>query len=89
MPVVNFTAHLDGVAPPDPVMVKGACVREALMQVFTEHPRLQSYVFDDQDRLRKHVAIFVNAELIRGDRILETPVGDDTEIHVLQALSGG
>lgn len=67
----------------------GSNIRDALMQVFAAHPRVQNYVLDDQDRLRKHVAIFVDAELIRGDHILETPVSDTTEIHVLQALSGG
>lgn len=46
-------------------------------------------MLDDQCALRKHVAIFLNQELIR-DRIgLSDPVGENDEIYVVQALSGG
>lgn len=89
MPVVHFTAHLDGVAPPEAMTVDGHTVREALEQVFAAHPRLKNYVLDDQDRQRKHVAIFIDSELRRGDGVLESPVLAKTDIHVLQALSGG
>ena len=89
MPKVHFTAHLNGIAPPDPMTVSGTRVFEALVQVFDVHPRLKGYVLDDQDRIRKHVAIFIDGELVRGSNVLETPVEESTEIHVLQALSGG
>ncbi len=89
MPKVHFTAHLNGIAPPEPITVGGARVLEASEQVFDVHPRLKGYVLDDQDRIRKHVAIFIDGELARGSNVLSTPVGDSTEIHVVQALSGG
>ncbi len=89
MPTVHFTAHLNGVAPPEPMRVSGACVLEALNQVFAVHPRLEGYILDDQGCLRKHVAIFVDGELLRGDSILDLHVAETTEVHVLQALSGG
>ena len=89
MPVVHFTAHLDGVAPQDPVVVTGATVADALEQVWPDHPKLKGYVLDDQDRLRKHVAIFINGELERGPDVLNLSVEAETDIHVLQALSGG
>jgi molybdopterin synthase sulfur carrier subunit len=89
MPVVHFTAHLDGVAPQDPVTVEGATVAEALERIWPDYPKLKGYVLDDQDRVRKHVAIFINGELERGPGVLNLNVNPDTDIHVLQALSGG
>lgn len=89
MPVVHFTAHLDGVAPQDPVTVEGATVAEALERIWPDYPKLKGYVLDDQDRVRKHIAIFINGELERGTGVLNLNVNPDTDIHVLQALSGG
>ena len=84
MPTVLFTAHLRRIAPP-PAMVQGDTVRQALDGVFRNHPQLQGYVLDDQRRLRKHVALFVD-----GNRAgLDDAVGPTAEIAVLQALSGG
>lgn len=89
MATVHFTAHLDGIAPPEPLKVDGETVVEALSHVWPLHQRLKGYVLDDQDRVRKHVAIFIDGNLIRGDAALSHPVSAETEIHVLQALSGG
>jgi sulfur carrier protein ThiS len=60
-----------------------------LDHVFAGHPRLRSYVLDDQDRVRRHVAIYVNGDRIADRDRLADPVGDDDEIFVFQALSGG
>jgi hypothetical protein len=85
MPSVSFTAHLRRHAPPGPVRVDGATVRAALSAVFVGHPALESYILDDQKRLRRHVALFVDGERAR----LDSPVAAAAEITVLQALSGG
>lgn len=89
MAVVHFTAHLSTVAPPDPLHVGGDTVRQAFECVWPSHPKLKGYVLDDQDRVRKHIAIFIDGTLVRGQAVLEHPVGEATEVHVLQALSGG
>ena len=46
-------------------------------------------VLDDQGAVRKHVAIFVNSQLIRDRQTLTDPIGEDDDIFVAQALSGG
>jgi molybdopterin converting factor small subunit len=88
MAKVSFTAHLKQVAPPEPVTGAGATVGEVLQDVFARYPALRGYILDDQDRLRIHVAIFVDDVHVRRNA-LSYPLKPDSELHVLQALSGG
>jgi molybdopterin converting factor small subunit len=89
MPSVQFTSHLRQVAPTGPLTVGGDTLRRALDEVFALYPKVKSYVLDDQERLRKHVVIFVDGERISGGSDLKLPVSPTTQIYVLQALSGG
>jgi hypothetical protein len=54
---------------------------------FARYPRLRGHILDDQDRLRLHVAIFVDGVDVRRDT-LSYPIKPESELHVLQALSG-
>lgn len=69
--------------------VRADTVAAALQSVFTERPALRGYILDDQGRLRRHLAIFVDGAPLRDRRGLSDPVGDAREIYVVQALSGG
>lgn len=89
MPSVQFTSHLRQVAPTGALTVGGDTLRRALDEVFALHPKVKSYVLDDQERLRKHVVIFIDGERISGGSDLKLPVSPTTQIYVLQALSGG
>jgi sulfur-carrier protein len=86
---VSFTAHLRKVAPPGPVAAEGDTVRAVLATLFADNPRLGAYVLDEQGRLRRHVAVFVDGERLINGSALDHPVAATSEIHVLQALSGG
>jgi hypothetical protein len=88
MAQVIFTSHLKHVAPPGPIDGAGGDVRTVLGDVFARYPALRGYILDDQDRLRIHVAIFVDGVHVRRDA-LSYPLKPDSELHVLQALSGG
>jgi sulfur carrier protein ThiS len=66
-----------------------ATVGEALAAAFALHPRLRGYVLDEQGVVRHHVAVFVDGAALRDKRDLSQPVAAGTEIHVMQALSGG
>ena len=89
MPRVVFTSNLQRYLDCPQCDVDGATVRAALDQVFATNARLRGYVLDEQGRLRKHVAVYVDGDRIR-DRIgLTDTVGGASEIQVLQALSGG
>ncbi|MCP3978261.1 MAG: MoaD/ThiS family protein [bacterium] len=89
MPRVKFTPILERHLAVPPRAVEGGTVREVLDAVFEENPRLRSYVLDDQARLRKHVVVFVNGEMIADRAGLGDAVESSAEIFVMQALSGG
>lgn len=89
MPRVAFTPQLEKHLPCPARSVSGATVREALEAVFADSPQLRGYVLDDQQRLRQHVAIFVNQQPLRDRLTLSDPIAADGEIFVWQALSGG
>ena len=89
MPLVHFTAHLRRVAPGGPVAVPGATLRKALEAAFAVHPGARLYVLDEQDRLRRHVAVFCRGERIQAESGLDLAVAADEDVFVLQALSGG
>jgi sulfur-carrier protein len=86
---VAFTANLQRHLICPVQAAPGPSVRAVLDHVFTAHPRLRSYVLDDQDCVRRHVAIYINGDRIVDRDRLSDPVGDDDEVFVFQALSGG
>ncbi len=88
MAQVTFTAHLARIAPPAPITAGGDTVRAVLFDVFSRYPALRGYILDDQDRLRLHIAVFADGVHVRRD-ILDYPLTADSDLHVLQALSGG
>ena len=64
-------------------------VDEALSAAFAEEPRLRGYILDDQGGLRRHLSVFIDGQPLRDRRRLSDPVGSDSRIYVVQALSGG
>lgn len=89
MPTVTFTENLKRHLDCAPQNVPGETLSQALEAVFRDNPQLASYIVDDQGRVRKHILISIDNQLIK-DRIhLSDPVLSESEIYVLQALSGG
>lgn len=86
---VVFTANLQRHVPCPPSTVDGRTVGEALDHVFEENPRLRGYVVDERGALRRHMTIFVDGDLITDRKTLSDAVGPQSEIYVMQALSGG
>lgn len=86
---VVFTKNLQRHVPCPPTTSPGSTVGEVLGHVFSENPRLRGYVVDERGSLRKHMTIFVDGRLIIDRRTLGDPVRAESEIYVMQALSGG
>ena len=89
MPRITFTPHLQRFLDAPPREVGGTTVAEALEHVFAENPRLRHYVLDERGAVRQHVTVFVGDSPAIDRARLSDPVRPDTEIFVLQALSGG
>lgn len=89
MAKVTFTANLMRHVDCPSVDAPGATVREVLSQVFSENPRLKSYVVDEQFALRRHMGIIVDGEIVLDRKKLSDAVRANSEVYVLQALSGG
>jgi len=89
MPTLNFTPNLLRHVNVASAKISGASVREVLETYFKENPQVRSYVLDDQGEVRKHVAIFLNQEIIRDRIALTDAVSENDEIFIMQALSGG
>jgi sulfur carrier protein ThiS len=86
---VTFTDRLRHVAPTRTVEVAATRLLEALDAIGRDHPNLEAYVLDEHRRLRKHVAVFVDGRLVRGQGALDLVLAPETDIYVMQALSGG
>jgi molybdopterin converting factor small subunit len=82
---VVFTSNLQRHVSCPETQVAATTVRGALQAVFASQPQIRDYVLDEQGDLRKHVFVFVDGRRMR----LSDPVHEASEIHVLQALTGG
>ena len=89
MPKVSFTQNLRRHLSVPRAEVPGETVRDVLDAVFEENPMLRSYIVDDQGRLRKHVVVFVDGEMIDDRDGMSDPVESASDLVVMQALSGG
>ncbi|MAT04039.1 MAG: thiamine biosynthesis protein ThiS [Acidimicrobiaceae bacterium] len=80
-----FRRHVDC---PD-ASAPGDDLRSVLDHYFADHPGVRGYVLDDAGAVRKHIAVFVDGDLITDRLDLTDPVEEHSTIHVFQALSGG
>ena len=56
---------------------------------FRENERARGYVLDEQGKIRQHMVVFIDGELVRDHDFLSDPVQPNSLIDVIQALSGG
>lgn len=90
MPKVKFTYALKRFYPElDEMQVDGATVAEVVANIGRAYPKLPAYLVDEHGSLRKHVNIFIGNKLIKDRSQLADVVGDQDEVYIMQALSGG
>ena len=91
MPQVKLTAHLGKFFPDTrrSVQIDANSVREVVAQLNVQAPGLGDYIVNEQGHLRQHVNIFVNGEMIKDRVTLQDAVTAESEIYIVQALSGG
>lgn len=83
---LHFTPQLRRFTETPQLHCEAATLAEALQAGFAANPRLRGYVLDDQGALRPNVAVFVDGRRVTdlGGALLA-----HSQVHVLQALSGG
>jgi molybdopterin converting factor small subunit len=74
---------------PERVEVEGATAREAIEALVALYPALHRFVLDDATRLRQHVNIYINDELIVDRDELSDEVRSGDRVYILPAVSGG
>lgn len=89
MPRVVFTGNLQRHVACPPSEGTGATVREVLASVFARVPRAEGYVLDEHGALRHHMVVFVDGVAVSDRRDLSDAVAPQSEVFVMQALSGG
>jgi molybdopterin converting factor small subunit len=68
------------------VEAEGATLAEVLADLDRRHPGLSFRIVDEQDRIRPHIRIFLDGKQVYD---LMTPVRPESEVQIVQALSGG
>jgi molybdopterin converting factor small subunit len=64
----------------------GATLAAVLADLERQYPGIRFRVIDEQDRIRRHIRIFVNGTQARE---LAQPLAATDEVIIVQALSGG
>ena len=68
------------------VEARGRTLGEALEDLDRRFPGIRFRIVSEQDRIRRHIKIFVNQDQARD---LGAPLAPDDEIMIVAALSGG
>jgi hypothetical protein len=90
MASVNFTPNLRRHVNCPTTVAQGDTVAEVLENVFSQEPFLRGYVLDEQGAVRKHMVIFLDGIALKDRvRLSDSVLREDSEIFVMQALSGG
>ena len=86
---IVLTAQLQPFTATPEVEAAAAKLGEALEASFAANLQLRGYVLDEQGHLGKHVAVFADGQMIQDRQNLSLAMKPDSEVYVLQALSGG
>ena len=89
MPSVRFTRNIQRHVECPMLDVPGATLGEVLNAYFATNERARGYVLEDDGRLRKHMAVFIDGQQIEDRDKLSDLVSSDAVVDVVQSLSGG
>ena len=90
MPTVKFTKALKRFFPQlKDTPASGKTLADVLSEIEASYPGMCSYVLNEQGSLRKHVNIFIDGAIINDRTRLTDSFSENSEIYIIQALSGG
>ncbi len=71
------------------VSLPGATVGEVLLELVQQYPKIQTHLFDNAGKVRRHINLFINTENIRDLNGLDTVLKEEDVIKVLPSVTGG
>lgn len=71
------------------LLVEAATVAQLVAAMELRAPGIAFYICDEAGRMRPHVNIFIDGKRIADRQKLSDPLADNSEVFILQALSGG
>jgi hypothetical protein len=89
MATVRFTRNIQRHVECPTREIPGTTLRAVLDDYFRENERASGYVLDEQGRIRQHMVVFIDGELVHDRDSLSDSVQPNSLIDVIQALSGG
>ena len=89
MPTVRFTQNIQRHVACPTRDIAGSTLREVMDGYFRDNEKARGYVLDEQGKVRLHMVVFIDGDLINDRDGLSDPVKPSSVIDVIQALSGG
>jgi len=89
MATVRFTQNIQRHVACPTREASGSTLRAVLDNYFRENEKARGYVLDEQGKIRQHMVVFIDGELVRDRDGLGDRVEPNSVIDVIQALSGG
>lgn len=71
------------------IQVQAATAGDALLELTTEHAELRKHLYNEQDKLRNFINVYVGDEDIRHLDGPQTPVKDGETIMIVPSIAGG
>lgn len=69
--------------------IPAATVAQLLETYFARWSQVRGYVLDNQGAVRKHILVLIDGRALHDRRTLSDALAPESEVFVLQALSGG
>ena len=89
MATVRFTQNIQRHVGCPTREVTGSNLRAVLDDYFRENEKARGYVLDEQGKIRQHMVVFIDGEMVRDRDNLSDSVQPGSVIDVIQSLSGG
>jgi len=89
MATVRFTQNIQRHVACPTREVKGSNLREVLDDYFRENEKARGYVLDEQGKIRQHMVVFIDGDMVRDRDRLSDRVEPGSVIDVIQSLAGG
>ena len=89
MPSVRFTRNIQRHVECPTREVPGATLGDVLHAYFATNEPARGYVLDDEGKLRKHMAAFIDGRQIDDRDTLSDQVAPNAVVDIVQSLSGG